>query len=97
MTWEGALYPTWELLKGGFMMVERPILRITVSDKKELLDPKSLEGYQPGDTVALIYGPDLEKLVKDLKELLEDYQELYEKYEEAREVIKKHIQKQGGG
>ncbi|HNS25157.1 MAG TPA: hypothetical protein PKK85_03725 [Methanobacteriaceae archaeon] len=79
------------------MMVERPILRIIVSDKKELLDPKSLEGYQPGDTVALIYGPDLEKLVNDLKELLDDYQELYKKYDEAREVIKKHIEKQGGG
>ena len=79
------------------MKLERPILRMTMSDKKELLDPKTLEGYQKGDTIALIYGHDLISIIDDLKELLDDYKELYEKYEEAREVIKKHIQKQGGG
>ena len=85
-------------------MVERPVLKFTITKEKEYLDPHKLEGYHVGDTVGLIYGPDLEKLVKDLKELLDDYQELYEnyevlykEYEDSQEVIKKHIEKQGGG
>lgn len=61
-------------------MVERPVLRFTITEEKEYVDPHTLEGYQVGDTVGLIYGPDLEKLVKDLKELLDDYQELYKRY-----------------
>ncbi|HNR25838.1 MAG TPA: hypothetical protein PKI66_03870 [Methanobacteriaceae archaeon] len=79
------------------MKRERPVLRMYASDKKELLDPKSLEGFKPGDPIALIYGPDLISLIDDLKELLKDYKELYERYEDCQAVISKHIKKQGGG
>ena len=78
-------------------MTERPVLRMIMSDKKELLDPRSLEGFQVGDPIALIYGPDLIELIHNLKEILEDYQKLYEKYQECQRVIDQHIRKQGGG
>jgi len=80
-----------------FNGLKRPVLRFTITDKKEYVDPRTLEGYKTGDTVALILGEDLIHIIDTLKGVLNDYIELQEDYEEAREVIKKHIQKQGGG
>lgn len=68
-------------------LLEKPVLRMTATDKKELLDPRSLEGYQPGDTIALIYGPDLIYLIDLLKESLDQNIELAIQLQLARELI----------
>ena len=65
-------------------LLRRPVLRIECPDKRMMLDPRTLEGYKPGDTIALIYGDDLKYLLDIMLDLLSEYKELAEVLERAR-------------
>lgn len=77
------------------MSLKRPVLGFTITDEKEYVDPRSLEDYQVGDTVALILLEDLKNVITLMEELLDDYKALYDDYQEAQEVIKKHVMRGG--